>query len=132
MDFSRSMKKAAFLAAHFLLFLPSFLLSVSPAEAQSIGGACPTAGNLALIGNSSPGELLYCNGWTWGLAEAITSGGLIGIGTTSPSELLHVNGNGLVGGALSAAFFGGEVFRVTGSGGSTIFSTVQNTSSGNP
>jgi len=37
-----------------------------------------------MIGNSSPGELLVCNGSTWGLAEAITSGGNVGIGTTNP------------------------------------------------
>ena len=86
MDRLGTMKRAVFLAALILCF------PASRGQAQSIGGACSTAGSLSLIGSSSPGELLVCNGSTWSLAEAITSGGLVGIGTTSPAQTLEVNG----------------------------------------
>ena len=88
----RAAPRAAFLAALFLV------LAFTPfrAEAQqSLGGSCPTAGWIALgAGTSHPGYLLYCNGSTWGLAEAFTSGGLIGIGTTSPGALLDIGSAG--------------------------------------
>src|SRR5258708_6517170 len=74
-----------------VLLLPLFLcLVATESQAQSIGGACSTAGSLTLIGSSSPGELLYCSGTTWGLAEAVTSSGLIGIGNPSPGALLDI------------------------------------------
>ena len=65
--------------------------------AQTIGGACATAGALALVGSSNPGELLYCSGTTWGLAEAVTSAGFVGIGATAPKSPLDVNGGITVG-----------------------------------
>jgi hypothetical protein len=74
--------------------------TASRADAQSVGGACSTAGTVSLLGSSSPGELLVCNGSTWVLAEAFTSGGLVGIGTTVPNQPLEVNGNAKIDGTL--------------------------------
>jgi len=88
MVFRCSMKRAA------CLIVLVFGFASFRANAQSVGAACSTAGTLSLIGSSSPGELLVCNGTIWGLAEAIASGGNIGIGNTSPGALLDIGSAG--------------------------------------
>ena len=85
MVFRCSMKRAA------CLIVLVFGFASFRANAQSVGAACSTAGTLSLIGSSSPGELLVCNGTIWGLAEAIASGGNIGIGTTMPGVSLDIS-----------------------------------------
>ncbi len=55
------------------------------AHAQSVGGSCSNTGWISLA-QTNPGELLYCNGSTYGLGFAVTSSGLIGIGTATPNS----------------------------------------------
>lgn len=87
MDSRRSLNcaVAVFLAALIFVF------TTSPAGAQSIGDPCSTAGWTSHVVSSSTGELLVCNGSTWGLSEAFTSGGNVGIGTASPTAPLHIS-----------------------------------------